>query len=58
MLPMRSGPLVFKGQHMLNAAIGLLILGLIVAFCVTPDPRWFWAMTALAFAPGRSRVRK
>ncbi len=47
-----GNPLVFKGQHFLNLLLGLVIVGLIVAFCMNPDPRWFWAMTALAFVVG------
>jgi len=47
-----GNPVTFKGQHYLNLLFGLVIVGLIVAFCVTPDPRWFWAMTALAFLVG------
>jgi NAD(P) transhydrogenase subunit beta len=47
-----GNPVVFKGQHPLNAAIGLLILALIVAFCVTPTTELFWAITAVAFVVG------
>ncbi|MFN4284088.1 MAG: NAD(P)(+) transhydrogenase (Re/Si-specific) subunit beta [Alphaproteobacteria bacterium] len=47
-----GNPVVFKGQHLLNLLLGLVIVGLIVLFCINPDPRWFWAMTALAFLVG------
>ena len=47
-----GNPVTFKGQHLLNLVIGLVILGLIVAFVINPDPRWFWAMTLLAFVVG------
>ncbi len=47
-----GNPVTFKGQHLLNLLLGLVILGLIVAFVIHPDPRWFWAMTALAFLVG------
>ena len=47
-----GNPLVFKGQHWLNAAIGLLILGLIVAFCIEPTKELFWAVTLAAFVVG------
>ena len=47
-----GNPVVFKGQHLLNLLLGLVIVGLIVLFCVNPDPRWFWAMTLLAFLVG------
>lgn len=45
-------PIVFKGQHLLNALIGLFILGLIIYFCVDQSPWIFWSMTALAFFIG------
>jgi NAD(P) transhydrogenase subunit beta len=47
-----GNPVVFKGQHLLNLLLGLVIVGLIVAFVMNPDPRWFWAMTLLAFLVG------
>ncbi len=47
-----GSPLVFKGQHMLNAALGALILALVVAFCIEPTPTLFWAVTVLALIVG------
>jgi NAD(P) transhydrogenase subunit beta len=47
-----GNPVVFPGQHMLNLAIGLGILGLIIWFCVDLNPSIFWGMTALAFLIG------
>ena len=47
-----GAPVVFKGQHPLNALIGLAIVSLIVAFCFEQSGNWFWAMTALAFIVG------
>jgi NAD(P) transhydrogenase subunit beta len=47
-----GNPLVFKGQHYLNLLIGLVIVGLIVAFALLPSTEYFWAMTALAFVIG------
>ncbi len=47
-----GNPVVFRGQHLLNLLIALVIIGFIVAFSASPDPRWFWAMTALAFLIG------
>ena len=49
---MSGNPMVFPGQHMLNAAIGLIIASLILAFAADAHPFVFWAMTALAFAIG------
>ncbi|WP_119421424.1 NAD(P)(+) transhydrogenase (Re/Si-specific) subunit beta [Desertibaculum subflavum] len=47
-----GSPVVFSGQHKLNAALGLVILALIVGFCITPIPVLFWAMIALALVVG------
>lgn len=45
-------PMVFTGQHPLNALIGAVIIGLIAYFCVDQSPWIFWGMTALAFVIG------
>ncbi|ACE83594.1 NAD(P)(+) transhydrogenase (Re/Si-specific) subunit beta [Cellvibrio japonicus] len=45
-------PMVFGGQHLLNALIGAVIIGLIGYFCVEQAPWVFWTMTALAFVIG------
>ena len=49
-----GAPVVFPGQHPLNAALGLLIIGLIVAFSLqtAPSPTVFLIMTILAFIIG------
>jgi NAD(P) transhydrogenase subunit beta len=47
-----GNPVTFPGQHPLNLAIGLVIVGLVVAFSFDATPTWFWAMTALAFLIG------
>ena len=47
-----GNPVVFPGQHPLNALIGLIILALIVLFSIDTLPQWFWLMTALAFVIG------
>jgi NAD(P) transhydrogenase subunit beta len=43
---------VFPGQHFLNLLIALVIVGLMVLFCIDVTPKWFWAMTILAFIIG------
>lgn len=45
-------PIVFGGQHFINAVLGAAILGLIGYFCVDQSPWVFWGMTALAFVIG------
>lgn len=45
-------PVVFKGQHMLNAALGGLLLVLIVLLCLTESAAVFWTIVFLSFAIG------
>ena len=49
---MSGNPLVFKGQHFLNALIGIAIIALIIVFCMTQDPMYFYAIAALSFLVG------
>jgi NAD(P) transhydrogenase subunit beta len=45
-------PLIFTGQHILNAAIGLVIVALIAWFTIA-QPGWaFWLIVALSLAIG------
>ncbi len=51
----RSAPVVFGGQHYLNLAIGLAMIGFGIGFCMMPAPAdWgpFIVMTILAFLLG------
>ena len=47
-----SKPLSFVGQHPLNAGLGILLVSLIIALCVTQAPWIFWAIVLVAFALG------
>ncbi len=47
-----SKPLMFPGQHPLNAALGLLLVALVVWFCIDQTPTAFWAIVLLSFAIG------
>jgi NAD(P) transhydrogenase subunit beta len=47
-----GAPVVFKGQHPLNALIGLSLVGLVVVFYLTQSPIAFWALTILSFVIG------
>ncbi len=47
-----GNPVVFPLQHPLNAAIGIAIVGLIVALVLAQDPTSFWAIVILAFLIG------
>ncbi|MBS7809639.1 NAD(P)(+) transhydrogenase (Re/Si-specific) subunit beta [Roseococcus pinisoli] len=49
---MSGAPIIFKGQHMLNAALGALLLVLVIAFVVTGSSFLFWTIAILAFGLG------
>ena len=45
-------PLVFTGQHPLNALLGVALVVLIIWLCVTQDPTAFWLIFIVALALG------
>ena len=47
-----GNPVVFPLQHPLNAAIGIAIVGLVVALVFAQDPASFWAIVILSFLIG------
>ncbi|MSO72977.1 MAG: NAD(P)(+) transhydrogenase (Re/Si-specific) subunit beta [Rhodospirillaceae bacterium] len=47
-----GNPLVFKGQHFLNAALGIAIVAMIVLFCQSESHSQFYAITATSFLLG------
>lgn len=47
-----GAPLIFKGQHILNAFIGMGIIGAIVFFSIGESYGVFWIMTVLSLALG------
>src|ERR1035437_8794426 len=47
-----GNPVVFKGQHKINAALGGLMVLLIVALCVSQSAILFWAIVAIALSLG------
>ena len=50
---MSGAPILFKGQHLLNAALGVLLLVLIGVFVATGGPTGlFWLIAILSFALG------
>ena len=49
---MSGAPLVFPGQHILNATLGLGIIALIVAVIVTQSEIAFWALVAVSLLLG------
>ena len=52
--PFFSAPVVFKGQHVLNLVLGLVMIGFGVAFFMAEGKGWtpFIVMTAIAFLLG------
>ena len=49
---MSGAPIIFKGQHMLNAGLGVLLLVLVIAFVMTGSAVLFWLIALLSFALG------
>ncbi|MDH3413274.1 MAG: NAD(P)(+) transhydrogenase (Re/Si-specific) subunit beta, partial [Gammaproteobacteria bacterium] len=45
-------PVVFTGQHPLNALLGILMIAFTVWFCMTESHAGFWSLTLLAFLIG------
>jgi NAD(P) transhydrogenase subunit beta len=49
---MSGAPITFAGQHKLNAALGGVLLLLVLLFVLTGSPFLFWVIAILAFALG------
>ncbi len=49
---MTSAPLVFRGQHPLNAILALMVLTAMVLFAMSPEPQYYWAFIAISFLIG------
>ncbi len=49
---MKGTPITFKYQHPLNAALGVLLLVLIIVFCLTASQFVFWLIALVALALG------
>jgi len=47
-----GAPVVFRGQHALNALLGLVLIGLTIVFCMGESHAAFWGLTALAVLLG------
>ena len=47
-----GAPVVFAGQHKLNAVLGIILLGLVIWLCATESHAAFWAVTVLSFVLG------
>ena len=49
---MSGNPIVFPGQHRLNAALGIVMVLLVIWFSATESTNAFWALALLTFALG------
>ena len=49
---MSGAPITFPMQHKLNAALGALLLVLVIAFVMSGNPVLFWLIALLSFALG------
>ena len=49
---MSGAPIIFKGQHILNLFLGILILVLIFYLCKTQMSNIFWAIVIISFLVG------
>ena len=49
---MSGSPIVFKGQHMLNLLIGIIIIAGIIYFCFNQDQKIYLTIIALSFLIG------
>jgi H+-translocating NAD(P) transhydrogenase subunit beta len=47
-----GAPVVFRGQHALNALLGLSLLGIVIMFCISESHAGFWGLAALALVLG------
>ena len=49
---MSGSPITFAGQHYLNLALGLILVGLIFYLCKTQVDTWFWTIVIISFLLG------
>jgi len=49
---MSGSPIIFRGQHILNGLIGILIVVSIVYLCISQLPQLFWILILISFLIG------
>jgi NAD(P) transhydrogenase subunit beta len=49
---MGGKPILLPSRHILHIVLAIVLVALIIAFVVTSDPVWFWAITVVALAMG------
>jgi len=49
---MSGSPITFTGQHYLNLALGIALVGLVFYLCKTQVATWFWIIILISFLVG------
>ena len=49
---MSGSPITFFGQHYINLALGLFLIGLTFYLCSTQVDTWFWIIILISFLLG------
>ncbi len=49
---MSGSPITFAGQHYLNLALGIALVGLVFYLCKTQVATWFWIIILISFLVG------
>lgn len=49
-------PITFKGQHLVNAALGLLVILSVILLCQTESAFFFWALILIALVLGVTMI--
>jgi H+-translocating NAD(P) transhydrogenase subunit beta len=49
---MSGKPILLPARHVIHVVLGLVLVGLIVAFVYNPNPLWFWLITLVALLLG------
>ena len=49
---MTGNPMIFRGQHFLNALLGISMIALVIMFCLSEDYNLFFALMAVSFILG------
>ena len=49
---MSGSPITFLGQHFINLALGVILIGLVIYLCNTQKEYLFWSLIAISFLVG------
>ena len=49
---MSGSPITFFGQHLINLALGITIIGLVTYLCITQNEFLFWAIILISLIVG------